>query len=135
MRESCDLCHSRPAKNHLCEIIDGRQTSLDLCDECFRTRTATTGFQMPSLDGTQRCYYCGGLAQSAGRNHQWEQPVRGQLFHYSCFRCSELSHQFVAAALAALPSGLSREAQLEALTRLIADTDAQVRERVRSQET
>ena len=135
MRATCDVCHSRPAKNHLCEIINGQQTSLDLCDECLRAHSAATGFHMPLLDGTQRCYYCGSPAQSAGKNQEWEQPVRGQLFHFTCFRCSQLSHTFVTTALAALPEGLSPQAQLQALTQLVADTDRQVYERVRDQET
>lgn len=94
MRETCDVCHRQPAKNHLCEIIDGQQTSLDLCDDCLRAHGATTGFQLPLLDGTQECYYCGSPARAAGKNQEWEQTVRGQNFHFTCFRCAELYREF-----------------------------------------
>jgi|SRR5438094_51072 len=134
MRETCDVCHSQPAKNHLCEIIDSQQTSLDLCDDCLRERSAASGFRMPLLDGSQHCYYCGGQAQSAGKNLEWEEAARGELFHFTCFRCSQLYHQFATVALADLPSGLSAHDQIQALTRLIADTDKKVYERVGDQE-
>ena len=131
MRETCDICDTKPAKNHLCEIIDGQQTSLDLCDDCLRARGAATGFQLPLLDGTQECYYCGSPAQAAGKNHEWERPVRGHAFHFTCFRCAELYHQFITTAVAAIPEGLSAQAQIDSLTRIVAESDRQVHEQIR----
>src|SRR5207244_2933871 len=113
---------------------DSQQTSLDLCDDCLRERSAASGFRMPLFDGSQRCYYCGGQAQSAGKNMEWEQAARGELFHFTCFRCSQLYHQFSTVALAALPRGRSVRDQIDALTRLIADTDRKVYEHVRDQQ-
>lgn len=32
----CERCKKRDAKNFVCQIIDGAQKNLSLCDECFR---------------------------------------------------------------------------------------------------
>src|SRR2546430_15189904 len=133
MRETCDACHTQPAKNHLCEIIDGQQTSLDLCDDCLRARAADSGFQLPLLDGTQPCYYCGSPAQSAGKNQAWEQPVRGEAFHFSCFRCAELYREFISSAVADMRRGLSAQPQMDALMSAVAASDRQVYARVRDE--
>ena len=130
MREICDTCRSKPAKNHVCEIRHGQQTARDLCDDCFRAYQTSTGREFPVLDG-QRCYYCGAPAQSATPNMEWERRARGERFHFTCFRCSFISHEVVSAALADIPQDLSRDAQLEALVDLTSQTDELVRERVR----
>lgn len=116
MREICDLCGNKPAKNHLGEIIDGKQTSLDLCDDCIRARGAASGLDIPILDETQRCYYCGEPAQAGGKNLEWEQSVRGQRHHFTCFRCAALFHEFVSKSLRDIPKGLSSDKELEAVT-------------------
>ena len=132
MRETCDVCASKPPKNHLCEIVDGKQTSLDLCDDCFRARAAATGFDMPILDGTQECYYCGEPAECGGKNLEWEQSVRGQRFHFTCFRCAALFQEFLGESLRDIPKGLSSDKELEAVTSAIAESDRRVRETPKS---
>jgi protein-arginine kinase activator protein McsA len=134
MHEICDACKSSPAKNHLCEIRDGQMTTFDLCDDCLRARRAATGDRFPILDETQRCYYCGAQAQSGGTNLEWEQRVRGQPFHFTCFRCHQLYHGFITEALASMPTGLSPKAQVEAIAGMVAASDRQVYERVRPPE-
>jgi hypothetical protein len=105
-------------------------TSRDLCDDCFREHRAATGDQFPILDGTQRCYYCGGPARAGGTNLESEQRARGHPFHFTCFRCSQVYHELLSASLPKLPKGLTPQAQVEALADLIADIDRQVVERV-----
>jgi protein-arginine kinase activator protein McsA len=132
MRDTCDLCGDKPAKNHLCEIVDGKQTSLDLCDDCFRARGAANGLDMPILDGTQRCYYCEEPAQACGMNLEWEQAVRGERFHFTCFRCAALFHRFLLESLRDIPKGLSQDEELEAMTAAIAESDRKVCETIKS---
>ena len=120
MREICDVCKNNRAKNHL-------------CDDCLRARGAATGVQFPILDGTQRCYFCSAGAQCTGKNQEWEQPVRGQSFHFTCFRCAELYHEFLSASLADMPEGLSLQEQVDALSRAVSDSDRRVYERVHDQ--
>ena len=130
MREICDLCRSKPAKNHLCEIIDGEQTSLDLCDDCLRARGAPYDVQLPVLDGTQRCYYCDKPAEGGGRNLPWEESVRGQPFHFVCRRCAKLYHDFLTASLASIPDDTSASKGVDAIKSLVAECDKKVREAV-----
>lgn len=132
MRETCDLCGNKPVKNHLCEIVDGKQTSLDLCDDCLRARGTAPGFDMPILDGTQRCYYCQEPAQACGQNLEWEQSVRGQRFHFTCFRCAALFHEFLRESLRHIPEGLGRDAEMEAVNAGVAECDKRVCETLKS---
>ena len=134
MRETCDLCGNKPVKNHLCEIVNGAKTSLDLCDDCFRARGAANGFEMPILDGTQRCYYCEGPAQAGGPNQEWERSVRGQRFHFTCFRCSALFHRFLLESIRDIPKGLGKDEELEAMRAAIAKSDRKVCETIKSQQ-
>ena len=133
MREICDACRSKPAKNHVCEIRDGQQTTHDLCDDCFRAYQSRRSAEFPVLDG-QRCYYCGALAQAAGPNMEWERRARGERFHFTCFRCGLVYSEVISAALADVPEGLSRDAQIAALADLTSDADRLVRERVRDEQ-
>jgi hypothetical protein len=127
----CQLCGTRPARNHLCQIINGQQTTLDLCEVCIRTHTAQSGFDLPTLDGAL-CFYCGGVATSASMNQTWEVSSRQQRYHYTCFRCSELFHEFITEALSSIPDGLPPEQQLQRIEQITRDTDQRVRDRVRS---
>src|SRR5436190_20229567 len=127
----CQSCGAKPARNHLCQIIHGQKTVLDLCGVCLRSHTAQTGFELPSLDGAQ-CFYCGGVATSAGMNLAWEIASRQERFHYTCFRCAQLSRQFTTEALLSLPEGLPPEEQLNRIEQIIRDVDARVRAAVRS---
>jgi hypothetical protein len=132
LKRLCESCGSRAARNHLCQIIDGQQTSFDLCDVCIRGHSAQRGFEFPVLDGTQRCYYCDGPATSAGTNLPWERAIRQERFYYSCFRCAHLQHQFTKAALSTPPENLSQDVQLQHIEKIIRDVDQRVRDRVRS---
>ena len=132
MRETCEQCNNQPARVHLCEIVNGKQTSLDLCDDCFRARGAANGSEMPALDGTQRCYYCEEPAQACGTNLPCEQSRRGTRFHFTCFRCADLFRKFFFEALHNIPKGLSREEELEAITAATAESDRRVRETLKS---
>jgi hypothetical protein len=80
MREICERCKKKPAKNFICQIMGSEQRTLDLCDDCLRAHDAANPGKIP-LDGTQTCYYCGSPAQAASRNDEWEQRVRGRPFH------------------------------------------------------
>jgi hypothetical protein len=133
MRETCDTCHSKLPKHHLCEIRDGQQTTCDLCDECFTAYRAASGARFPALDG-QACYYCGAPAQATTPNMEWEQRARGQPFHYTCFRCGLVYSEVVLVSLADTPEGLSADAQVEALVDLTSEADRRVRERVQENE-
>jgi protein-arginine kinase activator protein McsA len=127
----CQSCGTRPARNHLCQIIHSQQTTLDLCDVCLHSHTAQTGFELPSLEGAQ-CFYCGGVATSAGMNQAWEISSRHQCFHYTCFRCAQLSHQFTTEVLSSIAKGLPPEDQLHRIEQIVRDVDARVRAAVRS---
>ena len=128
MADVCETCHEHPATVHLCEIIDGRQTTLDLCQSCFRARSASTGVDLPLLNGTQKCYYCGASAQCGGMNQSWEQEIRKQKFHFTCFRCGQMEHQLMIEAMEAMPKGLSQDEQMLAIQKAILETDRRVRE-------
>lgn len=130
MGEICNVCHRKPATNHLCEIKDGEMTTRDLCNDCLHAHRAATGYDFPILDGTQRCYYCGAPARSGGTNLEREQSVRGERFHFTCFRCSGLYHEFITASLANIPKGLTPQEEMDACTGLVAEADKRVRERV-----
>ena len=91
------------------------------------------GAEFPVLDG-QRCYYCGAPAQAAGPNMEWERRARGERFHFTCFRCGLVYSEVISAALADVPEGLSRDAQIAALADLTSDADKLVRERVRDEQ-
>ena len=126
----CQLCGTRPARNHLCQIINGQQTVLELCEVCIRTHTAQSGFELPTLDGAQ-CFYCGDSAMSASMNQSWEISSRQLRYHYTCSRCSELYHKFITDALASIPDGLTPTQQLRHIEQITRDTDQRVRDRVR----
>ena len=127
----CQSCGTQPARNHLCQIVHGQQTTLQLCDVCLRNHVAQTGFELRSLDGAQ-CFYCGGVATSGGNNKAWEIASRKRPFHYTCFRCAQLSHQFMTEALSSIPEGLPREDQFERIEQIVRDVDAKVRAAVRN---
>lgn len=105
-------------------------TNLVLCDDCMREHSEQMGFDLPSLDGA-RCFYCDGIANSAGLNDPWEIASRHQRFHYTCFRCGQLCHQFMAEALQKLPTGLSAGEQLRQIERMVKEVDERVRHSIR----
>ncbi|MEP6669079.1 MAG: hypothetical protein ABJF10_08005 [Chthoniobacter sp.] len=127
----CQACGTKPANNFLCQIINGEQTNLELCDECLREHSAGTGLELPSLDGT-RCFYCGGAANGGGPNAPHEMASRRQRFHYTCLRCGELSAQWMVEAIGNLPEGLSLEMQSGHFEKIVREVDERVRYKIRS---
>ena len=103
---------------------------LNLCQDCFRSRSDSRGLVLPQLDGTQKCYYCGAGAQCGGFNQEWEQAVRKQKFHFTCFRCADLEHRFTIEAMEAIPEGLSQDQQVLAIQQAIAEVDRRVRKQI-----
>ena len=65
-------------------------------------------------------------------NEAWEIASRQQRFHYTCFRCAQLSHQLTTEAVSNIPEGLPPEDQLHRLEQIVRDVDARVRAAVRS---
>jgi len=118
----CERCKKRDAKNFVCQIIDGAQKNLSLCDECFRA-DQTLSDDVPTFDGTERCYYCQVPAKTARANDEAEQRVRGQRFHFTCVRCSQLYIQSILPAMAAIPADLSAEAQMSAYVDAVSASD------------
>lgn len=131
MVKVCQVCHERPATVHLCEIIEDKQAILDLCESCFRSRSASSGFNTPFLDGTQKCYYCDEPSSCATSNLPWEEAVRKQELHYYCSRCGELLRKFTLEAMDALPKDLGQDEAEQAIQRAVEETDMRVREHVR----
>jgi len=151
----CDRCQQREATVFACVIVDGRQTTPNLCEQCakeyFRGQqqefaatasgAAWTSYpppefpSLPFLDGTQHCFYCGGVATSASMNQDCELAVRHEPFHYTCFRCAEIEHQLTQEALSALPDDLPTAEQVRRIQQIIRDVDNRVRERVRDDPT
>ncbi len=125
------MCGTRPANNHLCQIINGQQTTLDLCEVCIRTHATQSGFDLPTLDGA-RCFYCGGEAMGGGMNQSWEVSSRQQRYHFTCLRCAELLHEFTTETLSSLPHDLPADQQLQRLEQITREIDQRVRDRVRS---
>lgn len=135
MADICQTCRERPATVHLCEIVDGRQTRVDLCEACFRTHPSSRIVDLPSLDGSQKCFYCGAPAQCAGMNQLWEQEIRKQAFHYTCFRCAQLQSELLMKAIDAMPKGLSENEEMEAIRKATVETDRRVREQAKGNES
>ena len=147
----CDRCQQREATVFVCVIVDGRQTTPNLCEQCadeyFRgqqqesaataSASAWTSYPppdfplLPLLDGTQHCFYCGGVATSAGVNEDCELAVRHDPFHYTCLRCSEIELQLIQEALSALSGDLTTAEQVRRIQQIIRDVDDRVRERFR----
>lgn len=132
MSDICQDCNERPATVHLCEVVDGHQKTFDLCETCFRSHAPNGGMNLPLLDGTQVCYYCGAAAQCSGLNQAWEQEVRKQRFHFTCFRCAELERQFMMQTLDAMPKDLDQDQQILAIQGAIVETEHRVRERIQN---
>ena len=68
---------------------------------------------------------------SGSTNQAWEIASRQQPTHYTCFRCSQLSHQWMQEALASFPKGLPPAEQHRLLEQMTRDVDARVRAAVR----
>ena len=125
VEKPCQACGLRPARNFFCQIIDGQQTNLILCDACIGSQSVAVGF--PMLDGTQPCFYCGGLAAGAGMIESWEFAVRQQRFHYTCPRSAELEHKFTIEALSPLLDQAPSEQQAQVMQDIIRMVDERVR--------
>ena len=126
MRGSCENCHQQPATVHLCEIVYGKQTVLNLCEACFRSRFS----YVPDADHrNQKCFYCGKPASCGGTNLPWEQEVRKQKYHFYCLRCGKLLHRFFETTT--IPKGLTHDEQREALRKMVEEVDRLVREQVK----
>jgi len=69
---------------------------------------------------------------SASMNQAWEFSSRQQRYHYRCFRCTQLYHEFLTEAVSSIPDGLPPEQQLQIIEQITRDTDQRVRERIRS---
>jgi len=126
----CQTCGLKPANNHLCQIVDGRQTNLGLCDDCLRSHATGSGFELPSLKNA-RCFYCGGAVASGSTNQSWEIAVRKERFHYTCTRCRKLQLQFATEAISVIPSGLPPEEQMRRIEKIVGEVDERVREQIR----
>jgi protein-arginine kinase activator protein McsA len=120
MEQPCQIC-GNPARGYVCQIIHGQETNLVLCDVCLRKQSHAVGF--PMLDGTQICFYCGGIAASASLNDSREFAIRHQRFHYSCPRCTELQSQFTLEALSPFLDQPPQEQQeqMEDIIRAVAE--------------
>ena len=130
MPDICERCKERSAKNFICQIIGGEQRNLSLCDECFRADQALSS-DAPIFDGTERCYYCEAPAKSGGLNDEGEQRARGQRFHFTCVRCSQLYVEFILPAMAAIPADLRADDQMNAYIDAILESDRLLSARVR----
>jgi protein-arginine kinase activator protein McsA len=134
MHAICEACGIRPATRFLCQIADGQQTKHEFCSECFVTDEAAAGVQLPTIEG-HSCYYCGGPAQSAAPNMEWERRARDQFTHYTCSRCGLIFSEILLASLAALQDPLPPHLGVDALAELTSEIDKRVRERVGDQKT
>jgi protein-arginine kinase activator protein McsA len=134
MPNICERCKERPAKNFICQIIDGEQGNLSLCEQCFRGDQALSS-DAPIFDGTELCYYCEAPAKSGGLNDEAEQLARGQRFHFTCVRCSQLYVQFILPAMAGISAELSAEDQTKAYINAILERDKLLSARVREPKT
>ena len=121
MREVCERCKKKFAKNFVCQVTDGQKKTFALCDDCFRTDSAASG--QPMFDGTERCYYCDAPAKTARANDEGEQLARGERFHFTCVRCSQLYVGFIVPALAGIQGALSAEAQMDAYVNAVSESD------------
>ena len=152
----CDQCRQREATVYACVIVEGQQTTRNLCEQCsteyFRAQQqksaamtaggAWTSYDpsrefpsLPLLDGTQHCFYCGAIAAGASMNQGCELAVRQVPFHYTCFRCAEIEEQLTQEALSALPDDLPPGEQIRRIEQIIRDVDKQVRGRVQNDGT
>ena len=61
-------------------------------------------------------------------NLEWEQSVRGNRFHFTCFSCAGLYRHFLNEALERIPKGLDSGKKLEAVTHAISESDKRVRD-------
>jgi protein-arginine kinase activator protein McsA len=123
--QPCQACGSRPARNFICQIVNGQQTNLVLCDSCLRSQGVVAGF--PNLDGTQACFHCGEVAAGASVNDAREFAVRQQRFHYSCARCAELEYTFTMEALSPLLDQVPSEQQEQVMRDMIRRVAQRVR--------
>jgi protein-arginine kinase activator protein McsA len=130
----CERCKERPAKNFICQIIGDEKNNLSLCEECFRADHSLSS-DTPIFDGSERCYYCKAPAKSGRINDEEEQRVRGERFHFTCGRCSQLYAQFVLQAMTAIPAGLSAEEQIKAYIDVISESDRLLSAKVREPKT
>jgi protein-arginine kinase activator protein McsA len=121
MREICERCKKKPAKNFVCQITDGQKKTFALCDDCFRADSAASG--QPMFDGTERCYYCDAPAKTGRANDDCEQLARGERFHFTCLRCSQLYVGFIVPALVGIPGDLSADAQMDAYVNAVSESD------------
>jgi hypothetical protein len=127
----CEQCGTLPAHNHICQIVCGRKTLLNLCDICRRDYAPTAAeLGLPPLDGAH-CFYCGDVALSVSLNQAWELPSRQQRYHYTCRRCAELYYKFLLEAAVSIPQGLSPAQKLQHIEQTIRETDRRVQNQVR----
>jgi len=126
----CQSCKSKPARHFICEIVNQRETKLELCDDCMRTYQEKMPVQFPKLDGTEHCYYCGEPATSGHMNQREQLRVRQQKFHLTCHRCFGLENKFFKEALNAIPRELPPAEQVSLIEQAIRDVDQKVRDAV-----
>jgi hypothetical protein len=124
----CKSCKSKPARHFICEIVDQKETKLELCDDCMRIYREKIPVQLPKLDGTEACYYCGEPATSASMNQREQLQVRQQKFHFTCHRCFNLEHKFFMDAVGAIPLQLPQTEQAKLIEQAIRDVDQKVRD-------
>ncbi len=129
----CQACGIRPACNLICQIINGLQIDLALCEVCALVHTFQSENQVGILEES-KCYYCGGTATFSITNMDWEAAVRGQAIHCYCYRCGGLLDQFTMESMTSFPSRLPLREQYRYIERLTREVDERVRAEVRKAE-
>lgn len=128
-QQTCSMCQKRPATHHVVQIINDREEILDFCADCFAERSKIQGLPFMGWDPNQKCYYCGGPAQSASTNMEPWREVRNQAMHYTCFRCFEYENELFLNALEKVPKNLSRDEEMNRLRALMRSIDSKVKKK------
>lgn len=111
----CDVCHERPANNHICDGNTGKTS--DLCAECFETSAPPEVRQSIAEMREAHCQYCDGEVFMGGTDT--DALIFGvQQVKYMCKSCFFEHNRYMQQELGHLNKNVSQQEQLESLRTL-----------------
>ena len=108
----CEVCHERPATNHICDGNTGK--SSDLCAECFESSAPPEVRQSFAAIREAHCQYCGGKACDGGTD--FLALLTG--VQLMCMPCSLEHNRYIRQELRHLNKNKSQPEQMESLREL-----------------
>jgi protein-arginine kinase activator protein McsA len=120
VRNLCDACHEREGTCHVTEVSDGVTQTRHLCSECFARLEPNDLRHLAAAAHDAKCQYCDAPANIGGSD-PFAVIFGAHRIRRLCFACSSEYSRYTQDSLTRIPTGLSREAQLEEIRQLSDD--------------